>query len=123
MSTRILWILLSVSLASTTFVGCDDDDDDTSSEETGTVGGTGGSTAGTSAGGAGGSTAGTGAAGSSAGAGGDEADGGATEEPNNPPGCVSGERTTQEDFINHCTESAAVTVDLDFTPATASDLP
>jgi len=124
MSTRMLWALLCLSMASTTFVGCDDDDDaDDFVDEGGSSAGQGGvSGAAGSGAGQGGEGGAGGEAGSSAGTGG-AAGGGAAECPDTPAGCFCGTPATQEDFLNQCTESAALTVELDFEPATETDLP
>jgi len=48
-------------------------------------------------------------------------DGGAC--PNKPAGCFCGTPTTQKQFLNRCTNAAALPVTLTVPPATLTDLP
>ncbi len=51
----------------------------------------------------------------------DDSDGGACS--NTPAGCFCGTPTTQKEFLNRCTKSAAIKVDLQVKPATTADIP
>lgn len=43
--------------------------------------------------------------------------------PNKPAGCFCGAPTTQAQWLNRCTSSAALPVNLTVKPATAADIP
>jgi hypothetical protein len=43
--------------------------------------------------------------------------------PNKPVGCFCGTPTTQKEWLNRCTESTALPVNLTFTPATTANIP
>lgn len=50
----------------------------------------------------------------------DTTDGGC---PNKPAGCFCGTPKTQADFLNRCTNAAAIQVNLTVTPATTANIP
>lgn len=43
--------------------------------------------------------------------------------PNQPAGCFCGTPTTQKEWLNRCTKSAALPVNLTVKPATTADIP